>query len=481
MSVVLIRDSEKATDFVLQGFWFQRVFPPGTSTVRSILEWTLEIVAGGQPLLPVGMVGDLGHMAFGSYLEFKRAKDAIVVPGVNPGLLRTYEDHVLGKFYSDGTIERASDAMRRYRGRDRSKGLAYLIKQFRDRAGVGGVEFSPGLIRGLIETDPDELLRRGWESLNANGPMPELIALYEETIIACRKMADILSLADIDALEKRTALAEMGQYVAHRQVVQLAHRFDEMLPKRKVKPLANRREVPTKVLDEDTYPVGGFTSISNKGSVESLLHSQLAFIEPDPSQRPDLFDVKYVRDELYYYSRDENQFLRRRRTFVFAMMPDLVKSRYKDAELPAQRIVLILASLVTLVKRLTDWLSSESLRFEIVFVEPGEGKTLAHEYELLETLLSEEISNNLVGLSRGKIDPALFAEEKASKSMCHLLAIGADTPPEMTTKLAVASRLIIDGSKPELLTTENLGEMEPTEDPMESWAKTLEQILMLWI
>ena len=28
--------------------------------------------------------------------------------------------------------------------------------------------------------------------------------------------------------------------------------------------------------------------------------------------------MKFVRDELYYYSRDENQFFRRRRTLIFA-------------------------------------------------------------------------------------------------------------------------------------------------------------------
>ena len=62
---------------------------------------------------------------------------------------------------------------------------------------------------------------------------------------------------------------------------------------------------PTRALDEDTYPVGGFTSISTRGSIESLLHSQLAYMETD--ERPDLFDIKFLRDELLYYARDENQ------------------------------------------------------------------------------------------------------------------------------------------------------------------------------
>ena len=51
--------------------------------------------------------------------------------------------------------------------------------------------------------------------------------------------------------------------------------------------------------------------------------------------------MKFVRDELFYYSRDENQFLRRRRAFVFVLFPDLVAARFKDPELPYQRIVML--------------------------------------------------------------------------------------------------------------------------------------------
>src|SRR4051795_2411852 len=174
-------------------------------------------------------------------------------------------------------------------------------------------------------------------------------------------MAEVLALEDVIALEQKTALLTMGEYVAHRQVVQIANRLEEGLPRHKPRPQSGRREVPTRVLDEDTYPVGGFASISTRGTVESLLHSQLAFMEPATEPRPDLFDVKFVRDELLYYSRDENQFLRRRRSFVFALLPDLTRARFKDVELPCQRIVLVLALLLTGVRKLTEWLTADAL------------------------------------------------------------------------------------------------------------------------
>jgi hypothetical protein len=307
-----------------------------------------------------------------------------------------------------------------------------------------------------------------------------LIDLYEQLIAAARRMAEVLALEDVIALEQRTALADMGQYVAHRQVLQVANRLEAGLPRHKVKPLAGRQEVPTRVLDEDTYPVGGFSSISTKGSVESLLHSQLAFMERDAEQRPDLFDVKFLRDELYYYSRDENQFLRRRRSFVFGLFPDLVRARFKDADLPAQRIVLVLGLLLTAVRKLSEWLSTDALKFEFLLVQDGEARPLAQEGALLEMLFREQIENGTVEVRHFAEAPGPYADRRAHRSLCHLLAVSAGGA-DVRTDLAIATDMTVSGPRPEV----RIGYEEPTElpgdDPMESWTATLERLLMAWV
>src|SRR5258708_31322528 len=104
----------------------------------------------------MGLVADLGHAAFGADGDVRASREPASIPGLPPTLMRTYEDHVLGKFYADWSFERASDAMRRYQGRNRARGLAFLVKIFRERAGFGGVELSPGIIRTLLESQPDE-------------------------------------------------------------------------------------------------------------------------------------------------------------------------------------------------------------------------------------------------------------------------------------------------------------------------------------
>jgi vWA domain found in the FtsH ternary systems/N-terminal helical region fused to the FtsH ternary system vWA domain len=480
MNVTILRDADEAQRFLLQGLWLQRTVSAVGSTVKHVLEWALEIAAGGQPLPPIGVVADLGHAAYGADRDARAPREHLAIPGLPPALMRTYEDHVLGKVYSDWTFERASDAMRRFQGRDRARGLAYVVKQFRDRGSYGGVEMSPGIIRSLAESQPDDLLRRGWDSLTTHGPMPLLIDLYESLIAAARRMAEVLALEDVIALEQRTALADMGQYVAHRQVLQTAGRLEAGLPRHKVKPLAGRQEVPTRVLDEDTYPVGGFTSISTKGSVESLLHSQLAYMERDPDLRPDLFDVKFLRDELYYYSRDENQFLRRRRTFVFALYPDLVKTRFKDQELPVQRIVMILGLLLTAVRKLSEWLSTDALKFEFLLVHDKESKPLAQEGALLDMLFREQIENHTVEVRHFAEDPGPYADRRAQRSLCHLLAVSA-AGVEVEADLALATDLTVRGPRPELRTGFGEPTILPADDAVECWTATLERLLMVWV
>lgn len=479
MNVVVLRDPDEAQRFLLQGLWLQRAVPPSASNVKHVLEWSLEIAAGGQPLPPVGVVADLGHVALGSDRDTRSPREPVVIPGLPPTLMRTYEDHFLGKVYADWSFERASDAMRRFQGRDRARGLAYLVKQFRDRAGYGGVELSPGILRSLLEAPPDDLLRRGFESLSV-GPMPLLVELYESLIAAARRMAEVLGLEDVVALEQRTALADMGQYVAHRQVLQMANRLEAGLPRHRVKPLAGRQEVPTRVLDEDTYPVGGFSSISTKGSVESLLHSQLAYMEREAELRPDLFDVKFLRDELYYYSRDENQFLRCRRVFVFCLYPDLVKARFKDPDLPAQRIVLILGLLLTAVKKLSEWLSTDALRFEFLLIQDKEMKPLAQEGALLEMLFREQIDNGTVEVRHYSEAPGPYADQRAERGLCHVLAVSTGGA-QVRTSVAATTDLTVVGPRPLV----RVGYDEPTELPaddlVEAWTATLEQLLAVWV
>ncbi len=482
MELVELRDGDAARTYLLQGLWLQRVLRPTAASVKPALEIALEIAAGGHPLPPVGFVADLAAVALGTD-RGRAAKDFPDVPGWPHALARNYEDHLLGKVYADWTFERAADALRRYPEADRPRGVAFVVRQLRERGRLGGVELSPAVVRGLLAQPPDQVLTAGYDSLAADGPMPLLVAHYEWLVSVARRMAEVLGPEDVIALEQRTALADMGQYVAHRQILQLTARFEERLPARPVRPLAGRKEVPTKVTDDDQYPVGGYSSISTKGSIESLLHSQLAFMETDDADRPDMFDVKFVRDELFYYSRDENQFLRRRRVFAFVFDPGLTAARFKDGDLPAQRIVLALALVLTLVRRLTDWLTADALRFELLFVvPPGKPNPLADEAELLALLLREPIARGAAAVKT--VDTlAQAAAECAGLSrmnQVHCLLLSA-APVAFAPDGAVAAALTVSGPRPPLTDGHGRPVAFAADDAFDQWIEAAVRVLQLWV
>jgi hypothetical protein len=478
MSVTELRDLDQARLFVVQGARLQQVVPPSPASVRRALEWAREIASGGQPLPPVGFVADLGHSAFGPDLGARRESPRGT--GLPPQLARAYEDQVLGKAYADSTFERAGDALRRYQGRDRARGLAFVVNQFRERAGFGGVHLSPAVLKAALRDPPERVLAEADESLARDGPLPLLLELYEDLTRQVRRLQEVLGPEDVFELEHRTALDALGQRVALRQVLRAADELEHHLPRHRLRPRAGRQEVPTRVLDEDTYPVGGFSSLSTRGTVESLLHSQLAYMETD--ERPDLFDVKYLRDELLYYARDENQFLRRRRTFVLALFPDLVQARFKDAELRWQRVVLVLALLTVAVRKLTEWLSEDALRFEVLFVGKGEPPPLPEEYRLLETLLREPLANGTAVL--GRVEDAAAAAAlcalRSRRSLCHCLCVSAAGEKFRADGTAVA-RLRVDGPLPALAEGDGPLQQPEADEPVAAWAAALETLLEGWV
>ncbi|MFN4257945.1 MAG: hypothetical protein ACK4RK_01505 [Gemmataceae bacterium] len=473
-----IHDLDEARQFLWQGWWLQQVLTPASAEVRPVLEWGLEIAAAGQPLPPLGFVADVGHVAFGFHPQPRAPRPVAAGTGLPAGLIRTYEDLVLGKIYADWSFERAGEALRRYQGRDRARGLAFLLDQFRARAAFDGVLLNPAVIKGLLDVNEEEFRTRAFEAF-CQRLLPVLPRLYESLIAGARRVAEILGPEDIFELETGTALAELGQRLALRQVLQAAELLAAALPSYRPRPLAKRQEVPTRVRDEDIYPVGGYASLATRGSIESLLHSQLAFMEPH--ERPDLFDLKFLRDELLYYARDENQFLRRRRDFLIVLFPDLTQTRFKDAELPWQRGILLLGLLVVMVHKLCDWLSTEALTFTFLFVAEEGEEPLRAERELLETILRAELANQTARMKRVSPRQVVpFCSMAARRGLCHCLTLAASDQP-LAVEHALVSRLHLDGPVPFLITPTPFPIHGESDDPVREWGRVLETLVQVWL
>jgi hypothetical protein len=491
MHNIELRNLSEARRYLLQGLWWQRVLPPTAATVRPALEWYLEMASAGQLLPPIGFVADIGQSAFGSNWELRsnRNTQALFLLPVN--LVSTYEDHVLGKIYADRTFARASDALRQYQGRDRARGLAYLMGQFRDRAQFPGVEFSPGIIKNALDGDPAEVLAHGWESFQREGPLPLLQEMYEDIIKAARRMAEMLGPEDIFELEQRTALVSLDYRLAITQVLRVAAELEASIPRIRPRPpgwgpVVSTREwtdLPPGYLEEETYPSGGFQSLSNRGSIESLLPSQLAFMEPG-ALPPDLFEIMYALDGLLYYTRDTNQFYTHRRTFVLALLPDLVETRFKDAELPYQTGVMLMGLLCAAIRKLREWLSPDPLSFTLVFLSNEKDPrywVLNNERTILEILLRDMIVRGEVTLQSAMSDQLQQAcESLSSHGLIHCIVIGME-PMTLEARDTLVTRLAVNRSRPAL--GHGPGNVIPVEsdDAIDAWALTLQALLRRWL
>ena len=479
MSIIELRDRDEVRTFLLQGLTLQRVVSPTVEVIVDGLRWASAIASNGQPLLPLGVIADVGHFLTGQHLG-ATGPSKHEAENWPQTLIRSYEDYFLSKIYSDWNLERASDVVLGLDDEDQAKAIAYVVQQLRSSANLGGVTFSPAIVRDLLKLSPGDLKQAATKAITDEPLLPIFETLYDELIRAGRRMVEVIADEDVAALQQRTAFGDMGQYVAHRQIIQLEAKFSARLPHRPVRPLAGRREVPTRVVDEDQYPVGGYSSLSNRGSIESLLHSQLAYMEP--SREPgDLFDLKFVRDELFYYSRDENQFLRRRRAFFFILQPDLTQTRYKDAELPAQRIILTLALILVVIHRLAEWLSTDALHFEIVLLSDEKEEALPHERELLEIVLQEMIDRSEVFITKSEEFSSVIkqCEDLAHTSQVHGLCVGTSAR-ELDVESWVPTQLIVDRATPTLLGVNNV-DYSSDDDGFEAWITTATRLLELWI
>ena len=421
MSAVLeIRDPQLAKDYLLETWAISRADKLNSLRLTEALRVALELASEGQPVPPLGFLGDLLH-ALGAGTLLESQEPAWSAPAIEPGLTRRYEDYVLGKFAADLSLERAADELKRYEKRDRDRALAFTIGQIQSRSQPPGALLSPASIKA-VQSLSSTALQTAFYATVAHGVSSATLAVWDELIQSVRNCGELLGAEDIFELSSGTALSKFGQRLALRQVMQVAQQLSVALPKQKPAGANRHYAVATNILEEDLYPVGGFSSIGNRGTMESLLRSELAYMETDV--RPDLFDIKYARDELLYYSRDENQFFRRRVTILFVFDADLAIARVKDAGASWQRIVLTMAIVVSMVRTLSDWLSSDALQFELLFPIDSAKLKLQDEWDVLQLIFGEEIRAGRLAMA--EVDAKQLearCTEHARQSLCHCIFI----------------------------------------------------------
>src|SRR5207249_3142175 len=131
--------------------------------------------------------------------------------------------------------------------------------------------------------------------------------------------------------------------------------------------------------------------------------------------------------------------------------------------------------------KLTDWLCSDALLFEFLFVAEGQAHPLEQEAELLAMLFREQIANGTLCLGRVPSLAAAGAEAtaRARRSECDVLTV-AVAPAGLTVEGAEDCQLILAGPRPRLVTRTAELPMEG-DDALESWQAALAKLIPMWL
>jgi len=453
--VVEIRDRALAQRWLAGGLVLERLARPTTASVREVAPW-LQATLAEVPAIPsAGVVADVGRLLHGAALDLGQA----LVPDDRRlrAALHAYEDQVLGRLAADRRLEAAAHAVARLPPALRPPAVGVTIAAVLGRLnGLVRGALTPALARQIAARPVEELLQNGLAAVSDPGPARELlIDGYEALARAARQSRSLLTDADVFVLEHLSVLGTLSQRLLSQEVAAAAEALTAPLPRRlpfRRRPAGTRA---TKLEDESAYPIGGFSSIATVGSLENLVTSELIYMD-DPTEAPnrgaepaspgrgaggsepsqgsdeiDLFDMRYVEGELLYYTRDEAIHVRTRRVITLLVDPKLVEARWKDAELPWQRLTLGLGVILGMVRVLAEWLGDEELRFRVVFLKDGvRPSPLGAERELLGLLLGEWRERGMVDVDEGELATEIAAMAQASRrALVDAIALGLEAAP----------------------------------------------------
>lgn len=439
----------------------------------------LEAAYSERPLLAAPtLVFDLTALLHGERL----------LPVPSPGLeavreaMRGYEDHVLARLTADRRWTRLTEAIAGLPKELRASAVGLVTAQLLSRLRLGGgTGVSTGLVRRFATRPPEEVLEAGRAALYDEVIAARIVEGLQELSRAARRTRELLSDAEVFLMENLAALKGLAARVALAQLAEAAQAIDEHLPTRLRGQAFEDGDAPTSLEEDSAYPVGGFSSISTQGSVENLVTSELIYMEQgdDPDARPDLFDVRFVEGELLYYARDESVAVRKRRTLVLVFDASLTRCRVKDPGESYQRLVWLLGSVTALVRKLSQWLDSEALRFELIFTSDDEEAALSEEEGVLSLLLREYRERGQVDVSRASSAVgAIRTAREAHRGRARVMLFATRIPSGLEGPAAADAIVDTSGPRPRVHWAEPVIEKAPgSQSAAEAWAETTRQLL----
>ncbi|MEN0066358.1 MAG: hypothetical protein AAGA48_29750 [Myxococcota bacterium] len=402
------------------GLCLARIDPPSSDLVTRAKPGIAAALERSFRLPPLGLVADIAAMLEDPSPTLSRAS----MPFMD---LRKYDDRIVGPLLMHRLRTSLADAYAGLPDSWRGAAVAALAERLCDDLDPQAPWWEAAGLRKWLGQPTDEVWEHGLRALATEAARSALGDRLQAMIASGTAR---WTPADVHLVRNLPAMATRAQRVAVRQVLEAAATLDQRLP-RSVRPRVRTGQIASGLEEDDAYPTGGFSALTNSGSPENLVTSELVYM--DDGDGIDLFDVRFAEGELLYYTRDESIYTRERRRIGIGLAADCISARVKDVELPFQRLVLALGVLHAVVERVVNWLGRVELEITIHPI----GSELADETRLLDLVLRTWIDAGVV-----QIEPLSKAEdfghrinEKSQRVQTD--AVWITTDPESTPEVVI--------------------------------------------
>ncbi|NCB38677.1 MAG: hypothetical protein EOM80_07900 [Erysipelotrichia bacterium] len=133
--------------------------------------------------------------------------------------------------------------------------------------------------------------------------------------------------------------------------------------------------------EPQVLPLGGYDELTNKGNISSIVPSELAYI--DESMQFDLFDYKFIENQLTYFKRDSGAVFRIRRDIIIK----ITLTEFFEHE---RHLGLLFAWFFNLAEKLIDTFVKDMVNV-IVILNGYRPSSLKDAYEFFEHFLREKM------------------------------------------------------------------------------------------
>ena len=287
----------------------------------------------------------------------------LVVEGSDVDLdLRAYIDHFLGALALSSVRVALQDARARLPEDTRPLADALLTERILRRCKT---RWRPpettAEVRRFMTQGAAEAIGRAVDQLPDCAS--DLQDAVNELTVGARGCAHLLTPADVLLVENLSLLQTRSLRLAADQAVAAATELGRTLPVRVRRSSRGSGRLATRVQVESAFPAGGFSGVTQRGALQSLVTSELVYM--DDGADIDLFDVRYVTNELLYYARDEGSLLRHRYTLHVCFDASLMDARRVAEGHHHQGTVAAMGLVKALLDGLVRWLGDTELALHL--------------------------------------------------------------------------------------------------------------------